>query len=131
MKKQLRKIVIQNNEYLYKINHNYLEDGTSSILIRIYLTEQKQTPLIIKFITIDDYYIGQPLNFGVNLMNTIIGTFEKININEPKIVQKLILQGLKNGWTGYNNNINIQDGLSYLKEFGYEIDMLIHKIDNE
>ena len=38
-------------------------------------------------------------------------------------MRKLILHGLKNGWNGCNR-IDKQNGLDYLIDFGYEVDIL-------
>lgn len=71
--------------------------------------------------------MGQILKSGVELTNTIKNTNDKININEPKYIKELILQGRKNGWVGTNKMEN-QNGLKYLTELGYETDILLPKI---
>jgi hypothetical protein len=81
--------------------------------VKVYLSGQKQTPLIIEFLTYDDYYKGQPLNSGVELINKITNSTDRININEPGYIKDLILQGVRNGWTG-SNKIGDQNGLEYL-----------------
>lgn len=70
--------------------------------------------------------MGQILKSGVKLNNTIKDTQETVNINEPKYIRELILQGQKNGWTG-TNKLEKQNGLNYLTQLGYETDILLPK----
>jgi len=123
MKKKLRKIVIENIEYVYAMDRKNLEREISILTVRVYLKKRKQTPLIIEFKTIIvDYYGGNVLNSGIYLQNDA-NEIEEININEPQIIRRLILSGLKNGWTGYNE-IGIQDGILYLNELGYNTNII-------
>lgn len=124
MKNKLRKIVIDNQEYLYSIADKYHSENESNTLtVKVYLSGHKQTPLIIEFLTYDDYYNGQPLQSGIELTNKINNTIDRVNINEPKYIRQLILQGIKNGWTG-NNKIGNQNGVIYLEQIGYETSSL-------
>ena len=123
-KQKLRKIVIDNLEYLYvsETKHNTLTE-ISIMTVRIFLTGQKQTPLVVEFLTVEYYYLGQLLKIGINLKNRITNTTDEVNLNRPKFIRELILLGRKNGWTG-NNKIEAQNGLDYLTELGYETDIL-------
>ncbi|MFP3835005.1 hypothetical protein [Chryseobacterium sp. SIMBA_028] len=124
MKNKLRKIVIDHLEYLYVVTDQYHHGTeTNTLTVKIFVSGNKQTPLIIDFLTLDDYIMGQPLKSGISLVNKITNSIEIININEPKYISQLILQGLKNGWTG-ENTIKKQDGLDYLKEWGFGIEKL-------
>jgi hypothetical protein len=124
MKNKLRKITIDDLEYLYSTTTKYnLGTNTNRFIVRIYLSNEKKTPLIIDFLTIDDFYIGQPLNTGIDVINKITNKVDRLNLNEPKYIRKLILHGRKNGWNGLNK-ISKQNGLDYLIDFGYEIDSL-------
>jgi len=125
MKNKLRKITIEDLVYLYSVTDKYhLGTETNTLTVKVFLDGLKQTPLIIEFLTIDHYYMGQILKSGVKLTNIIKNTDDNVNINEPKYIKELILQGRKNGWTG-TNKIEKQDGLKYLKELGYETDILL------
>jgi hypothetical protein len=53
----------------------------------------------------------------------------KININEPKHIRALILEAQKNGWNG-TNKIETQNGLNYLIELGYDINVLLPSVNN-
>jgi hypothetical protein len=125
MKNKLRRITIEDLVYLYSVTDKYrLGTETNTLTIKVFLEGQKLTPLIIEFLTLDHYHMGQILKSGVKLTNTIKITEENVNINEPKYIRELILQGRKNGWTG-TNKIEKQNGLNYLTELGYETDILL------
>ena len=124
MKSKLRKITINATEYLYSVTDQYYSDTeTNTLTVKVFLSGQKKTPLIIKFSTVDNYIIGQPLKSGVKLFNKIKNTEEEVNLNEPKYIKELIILGLKDGWSG-TNLIAIQNGINYLNELGFETDQL-------
>ncbi|MDR3026185.1 hypothetical protein [Chryseobacterium sp.] len=125
MKNKLRKIIINNIEYLYSVTDQFhAETETNTLTVKVFLSGQKTTPLIIKFLTVDDYMMGQPLKSGVKLVNKMTGSEDEINLNEPKYIKMLVLLGLQKGWEG-SNSIEIQNGLHYLNELGFETDKLI------
>jgi len=127
MKNKLRKIVINNNEYLYSVT-DQLNAGTETdtLKLKVFLSGQKQTPLIIEFVTVEHYIVGQPLKSGIKLINKITNSEDEVNMNEPKYIRQFILLGLKNGWSGVNS-IAVQDGLDYLNQLGFETDQLIFR----
>ena len=122
MKQKLRKLIHKEKEYLYRINtvYNTKKDSTSLLSVRIFLEGEKNTPLCINFITIDDKYMGQPLNGNINLLNKNTQTKETINLNEPKYIPKLIDWGEEQGWKG-DNKIPPLNGLLFLELLGYDI----------
>ena len=130
MKQKLRKLIHKDKEYLYRINtvYNTKKDSTSLLSVRIFLAGEKNTPLCINFITIDDKYMGQPLNGNINLLNKNTQTKENkntqtketINLNEPKYIPKLIDWGEEQGWKG-DNKIPPLNGLLFLEFLGYDI----------
>ncbi len=124
MKSKLRKITVNAAEYLYSVvSHYHSETKTNVLTVKIFLSGQKRTPLIIEFVTADYYIIGQPLKSGITLRNRITDSEDEVNMNEPKYIRQLILLGLKNGWSGVTS-IGKQDGLCYLNELGFETDEL-------
>ncbi|KYH03907.1 hypothetical protein A1704_19230 [Chryseobacterium cucumeris] len=124
MKNKLRKITVNAVEYLYLVaDQYYFESKTNTLTVKVFLNGQKQTPLIIKFMTVNDYVMGQPLKSGVKLFNKIKNTEEVVNLNEPKYIKELIVLGLKDGWSG-TNLIIIKNGLNYLSELGFQTDQL-------
>jgi hypothetical protein len=122
MKQKLRKLIHKDKEYLYRINtvYNTKKDNTSLLSVRIFLEGEKNTPLCIDFITIEDKYMGQPLNGNINLLNKNTQTKEIINLNEPKYIPKLIDWGEEQGWKG-DNKIPPLNGLLFLELLGYDI----------
>lgn len=122
MKQKLRKLIHKDKEYLYRINtaYNTKKDSTSLLSVRIFLAGEKNTPLCINFITIEDKYMGQPLNGNINLLNKNTQTKETINLNEPKYIPKLIDWAEEQGWKG-DNKISPLNGLLFLEFLGYDI----------
>ena len=122
MKQKLHKLIHKDKEYLYRINtvYNTKKDSTSLLSVRIFLAGEKNTPLCINFITIEDKYMGQPLNGNINLLNKNTQTKETINLNEPKYIPKLIDWGEEQGWKG-DNKIPPLNGLLFLELLGYDI----------
>ena len=122
MKQKLRKLIHKDKEYLYRINtaYNTKKDSTSLLSVRIFLAGEKNTPLCIDFLTIDDKYMGQPLNGNINLLNKNTQTKETINLNEPKYIPKLIDWAEEQGWKG-DNKISPLNGLLFLELLGYDI----------
>lgn len=122
MKQKLRKLIHKDKEYLYRINtvYNTKKDNTSLLSVRIFLAGEKNTPLCIDFITIEDKYMGQPLNGNIKLLNKTTQTEDNINLNEPKYIPKLIDWGTEQGWKG-DNKISPLNGLLFLEFLGYDI----------
>ena len=122
MKQKLRRLIHKDKEYLYRINtvYNTKKDNTSLLSVRIFLAGEKNTPLCIDFITIEDKYMGQPLNGNIKLLNKTTQTEDNINLNEPKYIPKLIDWGTEQGWKG-DNKISPLNGLLFLEFLGYDI----------
>ncbi|WP_424653083.1 hypothetical protein [Capnocytophaga sputigena] len=121
MKQKLRKLVHKGQEYLYRVNtaYNTKGDNTSLLSVRIFLSGEKNTPLCIDFITIEDEFMGQPLNGNINLLNKTTQTEDTINLNEPKYIPKLIDWAETLGWTGSNKTAPL-NGLLFLQSLGYD-----------
>ena len=121
MKQKLRKLIHKDKEYLYRINtvYNTKKDSTSLLSVRIFLEGEKNTPLCINFITIEDKYMGQPLNGNISLLNKNTQTKETINLNEPKYIPKLIDWGTVQGWIASNKTAPL-NGLLFLQLLGYD-----------
>ncbi|WP_185287632.1 hypothetical protein [Chryseobacterium lactis] len=125
MKNKLRKIVINNLEYLYFVTVRFhAETGMNTTSVKVFLSGFKKTPLVIEFLTINDYYLGSRLNFGIMLMNKMNHVETEVNLNKPGLIRKLILQGQESGWSG-TNTIEKQNGLIYLEELGFETNPLL------
>jgi hypothetical protein len=136
MKSKLRKITIDDLVYLYAVSDiDHAETQTNTLTVKVYLSGEKKTPLLIDFLTKGQYYcLGQdftrsPLLSGIDLTNKTTEVVNKININEPKHIRALILEAQKNGWNG-TNKIETQNGLNYLIELGYDIKVLLPSVNN-
>ena len=121
MKQKLRKLVHKGQEYLYRVNtaYNTKGDNASLLSVRIFLSGEKNMPLCIDFITIEDEFMGQPLNGNINLLNKTTQTEDNINLNEPKYIPKLIDWAETKGWTG-SQKITPLNGLLFLQSLGYD-----------
>ena len=121
MKQKLRKLVHKNKEYLYRVDtaYNRKGDNTSLLSVRIFLNGEKNTPLCVNFITVEDEFMGQPLNGNIKLLNKTTQTEDIINLNEPKYIPKLIDWAETKGWTG-SQKITPLNGLLFLQSLGYD-----------
>jgi hypothetical protein len=125
MKNKLRKIIVDDLEYVYRVTDKYhRETRINTLTVKIFLVGHKQTPLVVEFHTIDHFYLGQLLKQNVELYNTKTNKAEGVNLNHPKNIRSLILHGIKNGWHG-TNRIEIQNGLEFLTDSGYDISPLV------
>ena len=126
MKQRLRKLVHKDlvhkdKEYLYRVDivYNRKGDHNSLLSVCIFLSGEKNTPLCVDFITIEDAFMGQPLNGNIKLLNKTTQTEDNINLNEPKYIPKLIDWGTAQGWIG-SNKIAPLNGLLFLQLLGYD-----------
>jgi len=121
MKQKLRKLVHKDKEYLYRVDtaYNRKGDQNSLLSVRIFLSGEKNTPLCVDFITVEDDFMGQPLNGNIKLLNKITLTEDTINLNEPKYIPKLIDWAETQGWTG-SQKITPLNGLLFLQSLGYD-----------
>ena len=121
MKQKLRKLIHKDKEYLYRVDTAYNRKGdcNSLLSVRIFLNGEKNTPLCIDFITIEDEFMGQPLNGNIKLLNETTQTEDTINLNEPKYIPKLIDWGTAQGWIG-SNKIAPLNGVLFLQLLGYD-----------
>ncbi len=121
MKKKLRKLVHKEKEYLYRVDtvYNRKGDHNSLLSVRIFLRGEKNTPLCVDFITIEDAFMGQLLNGNIKLLNKTTQTEDLINLNEPKYIPKLIDWAEIQGWTG-TQKIAALNGLLFLQSLGYD-----------
>ena len=121
MKQKLRKLIHKDKEYLYRVDtvYNRKRDQNSLLSVRIFLNGEKNTPLCVDFITIEDEFMAQPLNGNIKLLNKTTQTEDNINLNEPKYIPKLIDWGTAQGWIG-SNKIAPLNGLLFLQLLGYD-----------
>jgi hypothetical protein len=127
MKGQLRRITVENNEYIYTVRKRYeRQSGADTLVIRLFLSGQKSNPLIIHFVTYCDTFYGHPLYVGMDVLNHVTNTMEHFNIHQPKYIRGFILEAIKAGWTGVNR-MEIQNGIAYLNNLGLDVSSLATK----
>lgn len=124
---KLKKITVEDNVYLYGMKGSIdFSLGEGTLMIRIFLKDYKQTPLIVDFVTWDDPIIGHPLNFGFPLPKLLTDEKEVVNLNRPKYIRECILYGFQKGWTG-KNKLEPLDGLEMLANLGYDVSVFIYQ----
>lgn len=129
MKTNLRKIVINQSEYVYRVSDKYHpENELNTLTVKVYLNGKKQTPLTIRFLTLDGFHCGQPLNKNIKLLHKPTNTIEIVNLNEPGYIRKLIEHANQKGWTG-TRQLEFEDGLNWLSELGYDVSELEAEVD--
>jgi hypothetical protein len=129
MKGNLRKIVIDQIEYVYRVSDKYDgETRLNTLTVKVYVNGKKRTPLIIRFLTMEHYYAGQPLKSGINLFHKPSNTEVSVNLNEPRFIRELIEFALKKGWNG-QVQMEIKNGLDWLNELGYDVNELIEEAE--
>lgn len=129
MKKSLRKIIIDQTEFMFLVSDKYdRETELNTLTVKVYVNGNKRTSLILRFLTMEHYYAGQPLKTGINLVHTPSDTTISVNLNEPKFIRQLIELGLKKGWNG-QAQLEVKNGLDWLNELGYEVSELIEEVE--
>jgi len=119
MKNKLRKIVIDGEEYLWKIDFKYSElkqdqdpiEYEVRVRTTLFKSGKKNTPLIIDFI-IDE---------NPTISSSITTDGLEPNLHEPKNIRLLILEGLDKGWNPQKEKMHISNGLAILKKNGFSI----------
>ncbi len=109
MKQSLRKITIDETEFLWRHAFGYVDTGAknyrSASTLSIYKSGFKQGRLLVDFETWEDAVLGNPLNQGI----AVDENTPPINLNKPKEIRKVILYALENGWNG-EVQMHIKDG---------------------
>lgn len=124
MKKKLRTLKVGEESYLYSLRVINLFDLEESIfVIRIFKDGFNKFPLLITFRTLDDYYVGNPLNHGVLLYNNKSLKEEVINLNRPKFIRQAQDYGIRMGWNASKDKMEC-DGLLLVEELEYDINKL-------
>lgn len=129
MKSTLRKIVINQTEYVYHVSDKFdPETFVNTLTIKVYLSGKKRTPLTIHFLTMEQYYAGQPLKTGVDLFNNATNSTVSVNLTEPKFIRQLIDLAIEKGWNA-ENQLQIDNGMSWLSELGYDVREMIAEVE--
>jgi len=117
LKNKLRKIVIDNEEYLWKLTTKYREvnPGTKNyralVEVTAYKSGMKNTPLTVKFNVPDDPVLG----------TKITSSASEVNLHQPSYVRVVIEAGLKQGWEPDVKPFIIKDGIKILEQCGINV----------
>lgn len=121
MKGNLRKIVVHDLLFLYTVSdQHHFGKELNTLTVKVFLSGEKKTPLIIEFLTRDDYFLGQVLNKHVEIFHRPSESIRTLNLNEPEYIRQLIEFAFEKGWNG-KNRIGVQNGIDWLNELGYDV----------
>lgn len=114
MKNKLRKIVLNNDEYLWKVTTRYREanQGTKNycalVEVKAYKLGMKNTPLTVKFNVLDDPVLGTKITSNAS----------EVNLHQPSYARIIIKAGLELGWEPDVKSFIIKDGIKILEQCG-------------
>ena len=129
MKGGIRKIVINEEDYVYRVSNKYDgETRLNTLTVKVYVSGKKRTPLILRFSVLEHYYAGQPLKTGITLFHKASNSEVPVNLNEPKFIRQLIELAAEKGWNG-QSQLEIENGLDWLMELGYDVNELIEEAE--
>lgn len=124
MKKSIRSLKVAESLYLFTTNVTRVSDTDKSVFtIRLFIDGYSRFALLVHFKTLDDYYVGNPLNHGVLLYNEHTQQEEIVNLNRPKFIRYALDYGISKGWNGKEVQLAV-DGIALLQELGYKTDKL-------
>lgn len=126
MKQKNRRIMVNQQLFLYCIKNTYVATADPSCMaIRVFNPATKQKIGEIRFHTLDDYYVGAPLNHGVALMNRSTACNKVVNLNRPYFVRLFIEQLLLE-----ESAQPFYDGMTYLAQLGFNTEKIEPKKRN-
>ncbi len=126
MKKNIRKITVHEKSYFYRILSSYCGHNNAIVSLKIYLDGHRQTPYILQFKCLDDFYGGASLYVGVALFNVQTGLKEYVTLHRPYVVRLCILKALEQGWDATKMHINTE-GMQFLAELNLDITTITPK----
>ena len=118
MKKKLRKIIVNECSYLWRIDEKFigveLNPGQYSARVKAVIFKEglKNTPLTVIFNVMEDAIAGTRI--------TSSGT--DINLHKPQNIRMLLEEGLRLGWTPENKELILENGLAIYKKLGYKVE---------
>ena len=127
MKSKLRKIAVDETNYLYSVKDSYTRsskdlEASWTTTVRVFKDGCKNTPLELLFVTKDEYITGNPLKSNYSIDRN--GESHEFNIYRPWLISLLIREGLNKNWTGVNR-LTINDGMRLLQEMNFDISKLL------
>lgn len=117
MKKKLRKIVVNECTYLWRIDEKFIgvelipNQYTAKVKVIIFKEGLKNTPLTVIFNVMEDAISG----------TRVTSSRSETNLHKPKNIRMLIEEGLSLGWTPESTELLLENGLEIYEKFGYEV----------
>lgn len=124
MKKSIRTLRVGTCFYLFSTKVTRVSETDESVFsIRLFVDAYSRFALLVHFRTLDDYYVGNPLNHGVLLYNEQTKEEETVNLNRPKFIRYALDYGIRKGWRPQEAQV-VLDGIALLHELGYKTEKL-------
>lgn len=129
MKTKLRKIVVNNFNFKWRVSKKLKRNATSTEWIACsrllaFLEEDKNCKIIVFFEVLDNHLLGNPLMSG-HLKVMKEGEIKLLNLNLPSIVSEILAYLLRKQVNFEEKKTHIfENGFEILKDLGYEIDLL-------
>ena len=119
MKSRLRTLTVHGAEYGYSIKHRFERlqgqvDGSWHTTLTLYRMGFQNSWLKVHFHTADDYAQG-------NLLLQTSTDPTRPNLHTPGTVRELLDHAHALGWTGDHVSMEVEDGLPWLVDCGFEI----------
>ena len=117
MKKKLRKIVVNECAYLWRIDEKFigveLNPNQYIAKVKAIISKEglKNTPLTVIFNVMEDAVSG----------TKITSSGSEINLHKPKNIRMLIEEGLSLGWAPESKELLLENGLEIYTKFGYDV----------
>ena len=126
MKKSIRKIVVAQKTFLWKVNDKVIYENNLPIAVSrilIYPEFNQQSKIIIMVKTWDDMIAGNPIKTGYKTNK--LGKEVILNLNFPNIIKDIIEYFLQSDWdVNGKGSKTIDDGLTILAKIGYDVSKL-------
>lgn len=115
MKKNIRKIKVNDKVYFYNVRAEYYGENMAIVTLKINLEGHRGTPYLINFKCFEHDYDGASLYVGVSLLNVQTHLIEYVTLHRPYFVRLCILNAVSNGWDASKKLINNQ-GVEFLTQ---------------
>jgi hypothetical protein len=131
MKNKLRKIVVENETYLWRRQHFHVnkceKENVCIEKVIIYLNGYKNSALFIYFEDDEKTTWKVDESQGLLTKHTVVDndvTIESINLNKPSIVEKLIRYYIDKNWKPKENNkLEIANAIILIEKYAFKIDV--------
>lgn len=126
MKKNIRKITVNEKLYFYKVESKYYGDNVAIVTLRINLEGYRNTPCLMHFKCFEGNDDGASLYVGVSLFNVHTQLVEYVTLHRPYFVRLCILKALAQGWDASKIHIN-DHAMQFLTELNLDTSTITAK----